>query len=325
MSRAELPVHLTEDADAIHRTLASAERCWDDALVAAYVAGLRHVPPFSTSYQTVPASCLATIERIACEHGQNGVEAFFRQVILHEIRALPTKLVEARLPGSVVEQLALSLEDTLSTLRSPRRGYFHHRNDQFLKALAVCRLRLIPCGVEMFDVDSALARSTLWTSGLVGGVAFARAWATMGAHQPFLAGHWDRRRVRDFSPDGYRRMYHVAADLLEARPEFVGIGGRSWWFDPSLRTVSPELRFLRDETEAAGAYFIPTPTDEQMTSQALSFSRPRQKAHLEGRYVPRSYMWIWPRSAVLAWRAANSQAAAAQRHSPEQAVHGHGQ
>lgn len=301
--RPELPADLLRDADAMRRDLASSGQPWDDDLVASYAAGLGQAHPLSTSYEHVPAHCLAMTERIALEHGQSGVETFLRQVILHETLALPARLAETYLPASVVKELAWSVRDTLSTLRSPREGYFLHENDQFAKALAICRLRLIPCGVEMFEVNSALARSTLWTSGIAGGVAFARAWLAMGGHQPFLAGHWDRRRIRDFSVEGYRRMYRVAADLLEARPEFVGIGGRSWWFDPELKTISPELAFLREETETAGAYFIPAPTDEVMTAQALSFSRVRRLAYGEGRYTPRSYMWIWPRAAVLAWRA----------------------
>ena len=297
-----LQAGLLDDASTLLRECGSSLHLADaPSLALEYARLLGDVPPYITSYQHVPDACYSLMQTVEAECGAGASDRFLRLVTAVEILELPARLATAHLPLSVLQEINWSVGETLKAMRSPRPGYFTHRNDSFSKALAVCRLKLLPCGIELFDSSSGIARSTLWKSGLSGGIAFARAWLEMGGHQPVLMGHWDARKIRDFSPEGYRRMYLVLAELLNAREEYLGVGGQSWWFDPVLASISPELAFLRSESAGHGAYFIPMPTDEVATAQALKMSSRRQALYREGRYQPKSYFWFWPRRRLLRW------------------------
>lgn len=50
-----------------------------------------------------------------------------------------------------------------------------------------------------------------------------------------------------------------------------------------------------------GAVLFSGGDDGESTAMALARSKERQDAYAEGRYRPRLYMLIWPRSALLRW------------------------
>lgn len=265
------------------------------------------------SYQYHPELCRKLGERIYTELGPAATEAFYRLVATYEILALEARATRWNLPDPVWRNIESTVRALLGQIESGRMGYFSTANEFFVKDLAVCRMKLLPCGAELVDPFGGFARSMLWKASLRDGWNFGRALLRMGGNHPTLVAHWDRRAIGDFNAPGYRRFYLTVAAIMELHPRIRGLCGESWWFDPEVSRISPELAFLSEESRAAGAICIPVHTDEKTTLRALYMSGARRAAYERGEYVPRAMFWLWPRSALLKWAASVGPGPAASR------------
>jgi hypothetical protein len=260
------------------------------------------------SYRTIPEPFIELLDSLVAAHGRQSGERFLQLVMANEILKLPDQLRDVALPASVLPWLERCVVRMLGDLATPRAGYFSLDNDLFLKDLAVCRLKLIPCGVEMVDPEAGFSRSAVWKHGFAVGWNLSRALFDMGGNQPVLLGHIDRRSIREFNAAGYLRFYHVVADILRLRPEIRGLTGQSWLLDPELGKISPELAFLHDVPKAGHAVFFPAVAYEGMVEDAIRMSPVRRKLYEADQYRPCSFNVVWPRRALLRWVAENPSA-----------------
>ena len=265
----------------------------------AYCAGLEAANPIG-SYRNPPAQFSDALARLTADDSLKA-EAFLRLVTVLEIARADTRIDLRALPPSVVVRLAETLRKILTLVKTPRPRYFRHDNEMFGKDLGIARLTLLPFGAEIVDVRAGLPRSALWTYGWSSSLQVARIFTRLRGTRPMLAGHWDRRLVAEFTVDGYRRFYRTVAEFLDLNPIYVGLVGTSWWFDPAVAQISPELAFLREEPLQGEAEFIRAPnTPEYSVVHALQGHR-RAQLHREGKYQPQSYTIVWPRAALLRW------------------------
>ena len=254
-----------------------------------------------TSYRVVPSRCKTLFDRIVSTYGDRAGEHFLQLVAAHEILALPARMHTADIPASVLPWITRCVQRMLDDLAAPRTGYFSHDNDPFAKDLAVCRLKMFPCGIEMVDTDMAFPRSALWKFGPAVGWQLGRALLAMGGNRPMLGSHIDRRAIREFNPKGYLRLYHAVADILRLRQNIRGLMAQAWLLDAAVGRVSPELAFLHDVPAAAGAVFFPAYGDDRAVADAIRMSPHRRKLYDAGEFKPCAYVMVWPRPALLRW------------------------
>jgi hypothetical protein len=254
-----------------------------------------------TTYRVLPERCQTLFNRVVANHGIASGELFLQLVATYELLGLPGRLRKYPVPASVLPWIERCVTRLVDDLTNPRTGYFSHDNDPFAKDLAVCRLEMLPCGVEMVDLDTGFARSEIWKHGRNVFWKLGKAFLEMGGNTPLMGSHVDRRAIREFSVEGYRRFYHRVADILRVRPNLRGMMSQSWLLDPALQTISPELGYLYAEPAAANAVFFPAYGDDRAVADALRLSPHRRKLHEAGQYQPCSYVMIWPRHALLKW------------------------
>ena len=257
--------------------------------------------PAQASYRIVPSRCAALFDRIVSTYGSTAGEQFLQLVAAQEILALPDRLRSADIPRSVLPAITRVVQRMLDDLAAPRIGYFNHDNDPFAKDLAVCRLKMLPCGIEMVDMDMAFPRSALWKHGARVTWHLGQALLSMGNNRPMLGSHIDRRAIREFNPEGYLRFYHIVADILRLRPDIRGLMAQAWLLDPAVGCISPELAFLHDVPAAAGAVFFPAPDDQAAVADAIRMSPHRRRLYEAGEFKPCAYVLVWPRNALLGW------------------------
>src|SRR5690606_4472548 len=177
--------------------------------------------------------------------------------------------------------------------------------EMFAMDLGYCRLRLLPCGSEHVDTWSGVPRRVLFKGGvqqLVKATEFFPAFLQLfGRMQPYFNMHWDRRRIKEFTPEDYDRCYLRIADLLRVNPQIRGVVSPSWWYDPAAIKISPELGFLRRVPEENGARFFHIGSNSKIVSLALGLSKERKKLYADGAYVPTQYLMVWPRKELLTW------------------------
>jgi len=207
----------------------------------------------------------------------------------------------ARYPRSIQEQFEIHLALMRKALETGADSYFSLSNDLYLKDLAIAGERLAPAGVEMLQTFAGVPRSLLWRGGARQAAAFALFLARLKGFTPLFEMHGDTRRMSEFTPDGWRRFYLRASELLRMRPEVRGLVGATWWHDPAVGRVSKHMAFLNELPMRHGARTFRYQADEDAKALALLRSPERRRAYECGEYVPTTYHLIWPREDILRW------------------------
>jgi hypothetical protein len=184
-----------------------------------------------------------------------------------------------------------------------KRGdtFYSYQNDSFLKDLAVCSLRMIPVGAVLVEL-SGISRRFLFKGGLrqlIEALVFA-IYKTKG-FVPFYEMHTDRRYVKDFTPEKWKQSYLNIAELLESNSKIKGVSGGSWFFDPNLEEISPELSYLRQLPTDNGAMLFRVGTTRDDIRNATGYSWKRRALYKKGKYTPTGYLLIWGRKQLLQW------------------------
>lgn len=267
-----------------------------------YIQDLQSLDPFA-GYRRLPPQVKDRCRRIVDEFGPESLEHYHRLLLATLLDSIATRLSLLKIPADLSAQTMEFANRILGDVESPRRGYFRHENERFAKDLAVCRLKLLVCGPEVVDLHSGFPRSFLGVpprKQFLGRLLFF-AHSTRG-FRPFYETHMDRRLIKSFSPEGYARCYQSLAELLTLNPEVKGVMfGASWFVDPKLDEISPELSYLRTVPTENGARLFPSPTTERALRDAIRLSPIRQQLYNEGKYTPQSYIIVWPRQSLIDW------------------------
>jgi len=253
-------------------------------------------------YRFVPSALAASLREIDAAYGSAAVEAHLRLLLATLIADFPQRAREAPLTSAVRELLANAHAAMLKAIETPRPRYFRFENDLFAKDLGVARLKLLPCGAEDVDRFSGIPRRLLATGGPAQALrALHYVLGKSGGFKSWYECHWNRRLVGQFSERSYDDCYLRVAGLLEVDHAVRGLIGSSWWYDPQLEQVSPELAFLRRVPQQAGARLFRVGFDDQAARDALRMSLPRQQLHDAGKYHPQVFLFAWNRDDILRW------------------------
>lgn len=231
------------------------------------------------------------------------VEIYNRLMLAHLIAN-----AERRNTHKIIDSVAhFVLEDfdrVLSLIEKARPNYFFRDNHLFRRDLAIARLKVFPNGFEIYDIGIQIARKEAIKGGLKSLIRFIRAFQLqlLGPLGPFYEPHWDRRYIKYFSPIEYERCCVRVADMLVANPRIKGIAVPSWWYDPQLGQISPEMAFLLEAPKSGGARFMKLEGhNPYLLTDSLAHSPVRKAAYEAGAYKPQSIMMVWPRRELIAW------------------------
>ncbi len=267
--------------------------------VESHIAAFDALPPFA-AYNKIPAVTLERAAAIAEIGGSAAIETYHQLVLTTLVDAFERRARTKALPAWLEAPTADYLQDILTSTTSRRRR-LRLEQDDFLKDLAVCRLKLWPLGVELVDVHAGLQKRII-----LGGVRQAiqagfQVGLSLGGFRPFLETHFDSRRAKAFSAEGYHRLYLTIARLLRDKPAYRGVVSTSWWHDPAAIRISPNLAFLNDLPLGAGARLYRMDSDEQTIASATRLSRERTAGYRDRTYQPTNYTLAWGRRDLLRW------------------------
>lgn len=160
--------------------------------------------------------------------------------------------------------------------------------------------KILPCDSEMIDISAGIPRS-LALKNFTQAFRFSYFLSCVGGAKIWYENHWDRRLLKYFNRQSYEQHYLLVAELLELNTHIRGLFGASWWYDPCLQEISPELSFLQSVPVKNGAALFSMGSDEATTHDAISYSKERSDIYKEGKYNPQIYFLVWPRKALLKW------------------------
>jgi hypothetical protein len=229
-------------------------------------------------------------------------------VLADLIARAPERLPDFPTPDSILPHMADEFSRVLNELENEPAAPRDLGNDLFMKDLSLCRLDGFPCVAQVVDKNSGIPRrlvaarllqqpAALLAMGLRSGFRYAPTFE-IHTHTPMLKG---------FTPDGWDQCYLLTADLLELYPQYQGLTGGSWFYDPELDRVSPRLSYLRDRPLSGGAFLLRMGQRPIDIVNATSTSETSRKLYEAGEYHPTAWMIVWPRQALLDWARANRQ------------------
>ena len=173
--------------------------------------------------------------------------------------------------------------------------------DAFAKELAICLYRLIPAGGQLVDPGAAFPRGLLVRRPTRETLAATR-YLLLSARgfAPFALFHTSLFQRQWFTAAGWEYTFHCLPAVFRSFPRLKGLLAISWFCDPALREISPELHFVQDIPQRWGAVFLHVGPESGATSDALLLSRHRRELFEAGRYVPEKYAFVISRQDILA-------------------------
>ena len=287
---------------AIEAKIATADKALlSEYPVEEYIAFFDALRP-SEGFAVVPNEAGRFCQSIVKRTEQSSLEDYHRLALLTAMAQFDQRSQQRSLTPTVRQYFEQYFDAILAEMEKPKKRYYLHENDAFAKDFAVCRMKLWPCGVELVDERSTVPRRVLLTGNLRRFLARLRFFAfKVGGLGPLFETHVHPRFTKDFTPESYDNLYRTIAELLEVNPTIKGIVSGSWWHDPALEHISPNLRFLTTVPEAGGAQSFCVGTNPIAVQDATRFSIERTKLYKEGTYTPQVYLLVWARADLLRW------------------------
>lgn len=275
----------------------------------AYIRLLDAYPP-EIPYDEVGVEVAMQALLVKRGEGQAGMLRFHGAVLLRLIERNRHALLAAALPDDVkglglenfcriVSLLIEGEEGDASTDGHRPPSYLHYPTDRFAKDLSAATLRLLVCGGRKLcrvKPPIGLLKTHPWSMSL-----YALRHGLSGA---YLETHFDSNdanlRAR-FGEASWRQTLRSAALLMRDDPTLSGFVGHSWYYDPALKEIAPNLAHIGGIIlDNGGAVFCTGPTADT-TESALRGSTVRQGLAELGLYKPKRFKILWPRKAALRW------------------------
>ena len=173
--------------------------------------------------------------------------------------------------------------------------------DAFAKELAICLHRLIPAGGQLVDPGGAFPRRLLLRRPTRDTLATARYLLLRArGFRPFAVFHTSLFQRHWFTPAGWDFTFRCLPAVFRSYPHLKGLLASSWFYDPLMRDISPELNFVQEIPQRWGAVFVYVGPEPGADSDALLLSKYRRELFEAGRYTPRKFAFVVSRKDVLA-------------------------
>ena len=259
-------------------------------------------------YSYISLELKTVLYNIRSTYSDHALALYHKLAVLFFIKEFIQNSPYPNIPYSVLSLYHNWFERIFEDLSMQPDDYYSHRNDSFLKDLGICSLRNIPVGGAWIVEISGIGRKFLITGGFR--QFFKASLFTlfhMGGFKPYYQVHTVDRYIKGFNSEERDKCYLRIAELLKLNPEVKGMVAGSWFYDPSLKNVSPRLTYLIKKPMLYGAKVFRLGTEESDIKLALMKSPTRRKLYQEGRYIPTRYLIVWPRKYMLIWAEQHSK------------------
>ena len=169
---------------------------------------------------------------------------------------------------------------------------------QLISYLQTICFKRFPVGNHNLSV-SGIPRALLFKQSFKRAVKLVQLLVQMRGNHPLFELHYNPHRFRKFNKDGWQEVFHLSSKMLIKRPGIKGVFGATWFYDPVIKEISPELYYIREMIEEIGGEFFIVGSSDEDKKNAFTMSNVRKTAYDEGRYLPTSYMVIFPRSVLI--------------------------
>jgi hypothetical protein len=299
------PEKLKELSDIITREIsASNENLLSMFPISKYIECIERYPKLR-NYGYISPEVDKLCKDIVYKSGGQILELYHQLILLNLILIARNKIEKKDYPQDIKNLYNSNFERIMKEIESRGQiGSYNYAHDKFRKNLAVCSLRMIPAGAQKINL-SGISRRFIFKkvfAQLIRGITFILF--ELGGSGPLFEMHTDSNDAElmaDFNEDGWIKYYKRVSELLKIHPDVKGVFGSSWFFDPKLEKISPRLAYLRRIPTSNGGKLFYMGSDSQCIKDATLKSPTRRKLYQENKYMPTSYLLIWPRKKLISW------------------------
>lgn len=254
------------------------------------------------SYSELPLEIVRQSASVREKYGREAEADFARLLLLAAMRTWTAATPPYVASGRIKEIYDREINRLLNSTGSDADGYeFDLSNNVYVKDLQCFTGRMVPCGAQVVDLKSGMPRRLIFsdhTRNLLGNIAFA---LHQNGFVPYCEIHTHTPTLSDFHETGWDECYLRIAEILRHDSSLKGVIGSSWFYDPALQRISPNLAYLRRRPLDNGARLFRIGQLAASKRDALATSKTRRKLYDEGKYIPTHYALVWPRDALIDW------------------------
>jgi len=266
--------------------------------------------PRERSYDHLDVEVATKALLIKHQYGLRGLLCYHAALLIDLIEDNHKKLLESDYPSTVkelgIENFNRILEILIEGAAEPENPtqhnpplYLAYPSDQFHKDLSAATLNMLVCG------GRKLGR-VKYPLGLLKShpTKMLRYIASNGYSGAYLETHFDSndKNLRErFGKESWKLTLMTAAQLMKDDDELKGFVGHSWYYDPRLSEIAPNLHHIGGMIMENGGSVFCTGTSESTTESALRNSTVRRGLYELGLYQPKRFKILWPRKAALQW------------------------
>ncbi|MHC4116396.1 MAG: hypothetical protein ACYSWO_02700 [Planctomycetota bacterium] len=242
------------------------------------------------------------LEKIRSQHGSRALSLYLKLALCTFISDSLDNLNTDNLPDAILCLYHEWFETVLAEFSTLPDDYYDHKCLALALDVRICSLRDIPVGGAWIVESRRIGLRPFLANGL--GQFFdylAFVIFSCGGFSPYLTTHVAPRYLSRFNEQEMNLTYLRIAELMKFDRRIKGVYRRSWFLDPNLEQISPHLAYLRQVPVQNGAKLFPAGATPQDVKYALAASSTRRRLHEQGKYVPSSYAFIWPRKQFLNW------------------------
>ena len=227
----------------------------------------------------------------------------YNSILIARLLSLASARSLARyIPQDILDDYCLQFYRIAQNIATNVTDYMKFGNDVFIKDLGLCRLEVFPCISLLVEKYSGVPRRLIGKGGVSQVIRFISLSISLKArYYPFFEIHAHTPMMANFTPEGWDRCYQLVAQLLHRYPDYLGLVGSSWFFDPKIKSISPHLSYLRERALEGGATFFRSGSSTQDILNATAKSRRRRELYEAGEYTPTSHFMVWPRKCLIEW------------------------
>jgi hypothetical protein len=243
-------------------------------------------------------------EQIASQYGTHALSLYFKLVLCCFISDSLERLKHKNLPDEIMHLYHEWFEWVLEDFSKQPDDYYSHRCESFALDVKVCSLRNIPVGGARIAEIRSVGLRPFYSGGVKQFFSYlyfiifkARGFS------PYISEHIAARNLRHFNEHEMKLSYQRIAELMKLNPRIKGFYCRSWFLDPKLEDISPNLGYLRKVPLQNGAKLFVAGSAKKDFRHALAVSAKRRRLYEQGKYLPTGYAYVWPRKDFLLFAA----------------------
>jgi len=239
-------------------------------------------------------------EQIKSQYGTHTLTIYFKLALCHCISDFLERLKHMKLTDEIVHLYHEWFEWVLEDFSKQPDDYYNHRSESFALDVKICSLRNIPVGGARIVEIRGVGLRPFYSGGVKQFFSYlyfilfkARGFS------PYISEHIVPRNLRHFNEHEMNLSYRRIVELMKLNPRIKGFYCRSWFLDPKLEDISPNLGYLRKVPLQNGAKLFAAGSAKKDIRPALAMSAKRRRLYKEGKYLPTGYAYVWPRKEFL--------------------------